>query len=236
MPLGAVAASPWARQVRGDWNACSGRIADCHWAARRARTNANTRLPDPRERAQTASMLAAVLPQLRILCCACIGNGVSELTQPGRERLKHRAVAANHRDLHGHPKEQLVIDYRPGGIEQISTVAQKVFLVLERAPNITEPQDHLLELLVCSGLFCKGFARARKCSAADNVARSAAKGAGNAVKPAGQVAEIPIQTKLLANAVVDVGIAVVRHESDRLGAPAKDLAVIGEPEKNPRRT
>ena len=72
-----------------------------------------------------------MLPQLRISGRACISNGVSELTQPGRERLKHRAVAANHRDLYGHPKEQLVIDYRPGGIEQISTVAQKVFLVLE---------------------------------------------------------------------------------------------------------
>ena len=177
-------------------------------------------------------MLAAVLPQLRISGRACIGNGVSELTQPGRERMKHRAVAANRRDLHGHPKEQLVIDYRPGGIEQISTVAQNVFLVLERAPNITEPQDNLLELLVCSSLFCKGFAHARNCSAADNVARSATKGAGNAVEPVGQVArffrvaEIPIQTELLANAVVDVGIAVVRHESDRLGAPADDLAVI----------
>ena len=28
VPLGAVAAAPWARQVRGDWSACSGRIAD----------------------------------------------------------------------------------------------------------------------------------------------------------------------------------------------------------------
>ena len=61
---------------------------------------------------------------------ACTGNRVSELTQAGRERLKHRAVAADHRDLHGHPKEQLVIDYCPGGIEQISAVAQIVFLVL----------------------------------------------------------------------------------------------------------
>ena len=96
-----------------------------------------------------------------------------------------------------------------------------IFLVLERAPNIAETQHHLLEVLVCSGLLCEGSARARKRGAAEKLARPAAKGAGNVVEPAGQVArlhrvaEISTQIELHPKAVVGVGIAVVRHDSGR---------------------